>query len=158
MSVVRYFKPENRLAKIIVAPGGKSVEAAVEDAKAGLLQISDACLEQIDEALARTYRLCERAPTQAEIAELYTSVRDIAGLAQIGGLPDLGVAALSFCALLDHAQNGGRLTRAHIEVHLNVLRILRHPEAIPEADRSKVLENLDVMVEKLAGKGAAEAG
>jgi hypothetical protein len=152
MTLVRYFKPDNRLAKAVTLPGGKLVETAVDDARIELLQVSDACLQEIDAALDHTYRLCETPPAGDRLPELYTTVRDVAGLAGVCALPDLGAAALSFCALLDHAQNGGRLAPDHVAVHLNVLRILRHPDAIPEDDRCKVLESLDVMVGRIAQK------
>jgi hypothetical protein len=148
MSVVRFFKPENRLAKIITAPGGKHVATAVDDANAQLLEISDECLKEVDEILTRIYRSMGTVPAGAELTALYRSVRDVAGLAAICNLLDLGTAALSFCVLLDHAQDGARLTEEHIRVYLDVFRILRHPELIDESGRRSLLKNLDRMVEK----------
>ena len=148
MSVVRFFKPENRLAKIVTAPGGKYVTAAVEDANEQLLEISGDCLKEVDEALARIHQSTRAVPTGSALSDLYRSVRDVAGLAAVCGLSDLGDAALSFCALLDRAQDGARLTEAHIEVYLNVFRVLRSPYLIDEQSRRGLLENLDRMVEK----------
>jgi hypothetical protein len=150
MSFVQFFKPENRLAKIVTSLGGKYVETAIADANEQLLQISDECLKEVDAALARIYPLMNGVPTGAELSALYRSVREVAGLAALCNLLDLGTAALSFCDLLDHAQDGGRLTEEHMRVYLNVFRVLRRPDLIDEKGRSSLLENLDVMVEKSA--------
>jgi hypothetical protein len=155
LSLVRFFKPENRLAKIIAEPGGKHVIAAIDDANAQLLDMSEECLKKVDDALARIYASGTKAPEGAEITKLYTSVREIAGLAALCDLLDLGSAALSVCVLLDHAQNGARLTDEHVAVSLNVLRILRHPHLIDDKGRRNLLRNLDVMVEKSSPKDAA---
>jgi hypothetical protein len=148
LSIVRFFKPENRLAKVVAKPGGKYVTAAIAHANDQLLAMSEDCLKEVDEALARIYQSSGTVPTGPTLAELYRSVRDVAGLAAICNLTDLGEAALSFCALLDSAQDGGRLTAAHIGVYLNVFRMLRQPELLDEQSRRGLLQNLDRMVEK----------
>ena len=148
MSVVHFFKPENRLAKAVTAPGGKYVTSAVEDANGQLLEIHDECLKEVDAALAQIYQSTRAVPTGPALSDLYRSVRDVAGLAAICDLTDLGDAARSFCALVDSAQDGGRLTEAHIEVYLNVFRILRRPDLLDDKSRAGLLENLDRMVEK----------
>jgi hypothetical protein len=155
MGLVRYFTPENPLAKAIAVPGGKLVSEAVDDARIELLEISDECLAEVDTLLARVYQLSGSVPAGAELTELYRTVREVAGLAGMCDLEDMGAAALSFCALLDHAQDGGQLTQEHIDVHVNVLKILRRSGDFTEAQRAVVLKNLDAMVEKLAKKDAA---
>jgi hypothetical protein len=152
MSVVRYFTPENRLAKIITAPGGKRVETAILDAEEQLGEISGSCLAQIDKTLDRIYRWSAQVPVGEALIEFYRDTRDLAGLAAIGGLPDLGTAALSFCALLDHAQSGGRLNVEYLGVYIGVFRILRHTEQFDEALSANVLDHLATMVETISKK------
>ena len=156
MSVVLFFQPENRLAKTVTAVGGKYVATAVDDASEQLLELSDRCLQEVDEALAGIYAFETQVSAGSDLSELYRPVREVAGLAAMCGLLDLGRAALSFCILLDHAQDGGRLTEEHVGVCLNVLRILRHPDLIDEKGRRSLLENLEVMVEKSAPREFAQ--
>lgn len=155
MSVVRFFKPENRLAKAVTALGGKHIETAVADANQQLQDIAGDCLKEVDDALARIYQSAGKVPSGADLSALYRVVRDVAGLAAICNLLDLGTAALSFCVLLDHAQSGGRLTEEHIRVYLSVFRILRHPDAINEEGRRNLLRSLDTMVEKSSPQDVA---
>lgn len=152
MSVVRYFTPEPKLAKLLSAPGGKYIINAIDDANAELGQVSDQVRAEIDLALAQVYAQADGVPAPEALPALYRAVRDVAGLAGICNLADLGSAALSFCALLDHAQEGGRLTVEHMAIYVNVLRVLRQAESFSAEDRAAVLANLEVMVAKLSGK------
>jgi hypothetical protein len=153
--VVQFFTPENRLRKALTAVGGKHIVDAIAEAEVELLQVADACRAEVDRGLARTYALTAEIPTGETLNELYRTVREVAGLAAICDLADLGAAALSFCALLDHAREGGQLTMRHLQVYTNVLRVLRNPELFSEADRTVVLSSLDTVVKKFAGKAAA---
>lgn len=146
MSYAVFYAPENRLAKAVSTPGGKHVETAVADAEAQIAAIAEKCVEQIDLALERVFRLSPPAEGQAE--DLYRAVREVAGLAGTCGLDDLGAAALSYCNLLDQAEQNGRLSGERVQVHLGVMRLLRRPERFTETERQDILENLKAVVDK----------
>jgi hypothetical protein len=155
VSVVQYFTPENRLRKTLTAIGGKHIVDAIAEAEVELTQVAEACRAEVDRALARIYVLSASIPSGEPLNELYRTVREVAGLAAICDLADLGAAALSFCALLDAAREGGHLTLRHLQVYSNVLRVLRNPELFSEADRTAVLSSLGTVVEKFAVKASA---
>jgi hypothetical protein len=147
-----FFKPVNRLAKAVVEPGGKTIADAVSDAADSLAGLSDLCRAEIDAALADIHRLSATLPQGKDLHALYSRARDVAGLAGNCGLEDLGAATLSLCTLLDNAQNGGRLTLEHLAIHAGVFRLLRTPEAFTEADRARILADLETMIAKLSAK------
>lgn len=146
MSHVVYFSPENRLGKAVTTPGGKHVETAIADADELVMQVADESIEQIDQALEQVYGLSDRAESRMD--GLYKSVREVAGLAGTCGLADLGAAALSYCNLLDQAEQTGRLSGERVQVHLGVMRLLRRPERFTETERQEILENLKAVVDK----------
>jgi chemotaxis protein histidine kinase CheA len=154
VSVVRYFQPPPKLAKLLSAPGGKYISAAIADAADEMSQASARIREEIDRALAQIYANADAAPSPELLPHLYRAARDVAGLAGVCGLKDLGEAALSFCGLLDHAQEGGRLTVEHMAIYANVLRILRQSENASAEERAAVLANLDLMLAKISGRAA----
>ena len=151
MSYAVFYAPENRLGKAVSTPGGKHVETAICDAEEQINSIAQQCVEQIDLALERVFRLSADASAQAE--DLYRAAREVAGLAGTCGLDDLGAAALSYCHLLDQAHQSGRLNGERVQVHLSVMRLLRRPERFTQAQRHEILENLQAVV----GKGQTES-
>jgi hypothetical protein len=154
MSVVRYFQHSSNLAKLLCAPGGKYIGVAIADATEALSPVSGRIRDEIDRALAQIYAHADATPSPELLPHLYRAARDVAGLAGVCGLHDLGEAALSFCGLLDHAQEGGRLTAEHMAIYTNVLRILRQSEDEGPAERAAVLANLDLMLAKISGRTA----
>ena len=61
MSEVRYIPNVNRLAKAMSGPGGKKVSQALDDADAGLAELTPPGVEAIDEA-RRAGVLCSYDP------------------------------------------------------------------------------------------------
>ncbi len=152
MSVVRYIAHQNRLAKLINAPGGKTVDAAIEDAEAGLLAIADACLADIDRLIGElSKRIGEIADHPGKDDPLYIAAREIAGLAAICKRPALGDAAHSLCVLLDNSETSGLWRREAVMVHVSTLQLLRG--MADEADNPmarQLVDSLNVMVKRLA--------
>jgi hypothetical protein len=146
MSVLRVFKPENRLAKAFTALGGKYVDDAVNDAQQELLQVSEECLKHVDDMLEKVYSYTG----ESDLPAFYRSVRDVSGLAALCNLPDLGNAALSICNLLDYAQGSGRISEEEVKLSRNVLRVMRYPNLINESGRRIILENFQILVDKSA--------
>jgi hypothetical protein len=152
MSTVRYLAYENKLAKLIKAPGGKTVEAAVEDAETGLRAIAAACLIDIDRMIEI---LNDRAGDLVKPAgkddPLYTSAREIAGLAAICRRPALGQAAHSLCVLIDLSEADGRWHREAVMVHISTIQLLRGmQEGGEDAIHSQLVASLQDMVTRLA--------
>jgi hypothetical protein len=150
MSVARFFHPETMLRKKIIAPGGKRVSEAVADAEAGIASLGDRCLTQVDAALVRIRDSANSMLKTGDLEAVYRDAREIAGLGSLCGLPDLGVAARSLCGVLDHAQNGGRLTGEHLRIYTDLMRNLRQPQQFSAEERALVLDKLSVMATKLS--------
>lgn len=155
MSVVRFSKPENKLAKLVFAPGGKTIEAAVEDAEIELGTLSGACLADIDERLAHLVAACEEGrdawPPEA-VERFYADAREIVAVSNVADLPAVGAVAHSLCLLLDGFGGAGRWSREGFRVHVSALQLFRArggrtDDAVGEA----VLASLRDLVERQAG-------
>ena len=147
MNPVRFFAPENRLAEAIDDPDGILIDDAIADADREVALAADESAQKIDESLDLIYRLAaEAAPGRLD--GLYQAVREVAGLAGLAQLPDLGHAAHTFCSLLDLALTKGVLPQDQIQVNIDVLRLLRRPERFAEAERKALLDNLHGVLEK----------
>jgi hypothetical protein len=97
-------RPENRLAKVVFMPGGKTIAQALDDAQASLediraesLGVLRAKLEEI-QALGKK---SEKDPKAADIQHLYALSGEVLDIAGLFGLPELGQAAFSLCELID---------------------------------------------------------
>ena len=152
MSAVRYIPHESRLAKLIVAPGGKTMDAAIEDAEAGLETVADACLADIDRLIAElTTRLGAKLDQLDQDETAYVSAREIAGLAAICKRPYLGEAAHSLCVLIDNARTSRRWRPEAVKVHLATLQLLRGIANEGESPMAgQVINSLHNMVRRLA--------
>ena len=153
MSVVRFFTPENRLGKAIAEPGGKRIDQAIADADAQLALAGAESAIKIDEILGAIYKLAG-ASLNPPLAELYARTREVAGLAGIAGLPDLGAGAHTFCSMIEVAQAKGALSVEQLQVNIGVLQLLRRPERFSEQERAALLANLNAVLAKARRAGA----
>ncbi|HTK33819.1 MAG TPA: hypothetical protein VL358_00860 [Caulobacteraceae bacterium] len=157
MSFARFLTYENRLAKIIVAPGGKRASAAVNDAEAGLLAMAGACLVEIDRLIAT---LTEGAGTLGRPVgrndPLYVAAREIAGLGGLCKRPQLGEAAHSLCVLIDHFEAAANWRPEAISVHVSTIQLLRGmPVSEDNAVQQQLVESLRDMVKRLSDEDCA---
>jgi len=151
MSVVRRFRPENRLAKLIAAPGGVSIADALQQASVELEAVRDSCMTALDEKLNVLTALNAAAVTRERDEQMYLLSNEIFGEGGAFGLEELSAVAHSLCTMLD--ANADRLpTRpAIIRVHIEAMRALRHPDmAGDKAARAAVLAGLRGLTSRYA--------
>ena len=105
-------RPENRLSKTIWAPGGKTMEKALEDANASLDEVREERLDALRAKLTEIQALgrrCEKNAKLGDIRALYalaSDVNDIAGV--FGRRPELGQAAYSLRARAPRQSRGAQ--------------------------------------------------
>lgn len=146
---VRVIPYKNRLAKLIQAPGGKRIAAALADARANLDQIADLCLAEIDAAIA-AIQDASTAParTPQSFETMYVASNAMLGLAGLFGREDLGKAAHSLCELLDRAGDWERCPAVALRVHVDSLLLLRHPDALSPPQLAEILDGLAKVVQR----------
>jgi hypothetical protein len=146
MSVVRKFRPPNRLTAMIKDRGGVlakdalvNADTALEPLRAPSLAVLDAALTEIE---AR-FGLAAAATRNSEDFEtLYTLTLKILDVANFAG-PGVDHAAASLCTLVDAQAEAGAWRWEAVDVHLNALRLLRNLGAkLPDAHRRSLLEGL----------------
>lgn len=145
MTVVRKFRPPNRLATMIKQSGGIMAKDAIAAAEAGVESLRESSIAALDEALAEIdRRFSPGKPREEESFEtLYTLTLRIIDVSSF--VADAGVdqAALSLAALTDSCAEAGVWRWDAVDVHLNALKLLRSVGAsLPEADRQDMLEGL----------------
>ncbi len=146
MSVVRKFRPPNRLAKMIKESGGLMAKDAITAAEVGVESLREVSLVVLDDTLAEIERRFgpAAADRQSESFEdLYTLSMRIIDVSTF--VSDAGVdqAAVSLAATTDSCAEAGAWRWNAIDVHLHALRLLRTMgNQLPAADRQSMIEGL----------------
>ena len=148
-------RPEKRLAKLIWLPGGRTVAAIEADVIARLEALQGVCASAIRDKVQEIARLAAQAsrpPKPEDLDRLYTLSNEAIGLSGVADLEDLGLAALSFCRLLDGFRNGSDWSRAAFDVHLAALQLLAQPDSAMSAEaRAEMVEGLHTVVKRAIG-------
>lgn len=146
-------RPENRLAKVVWLPGGKSITQALDDAQANLEEIRAEQLGLLSgklEELQALGKKSEKDPTPANVQGLYALSSEVIDIAGLFGLPELGHAAFSLCELLDRLKSRKAWNWPAVQVHLHGLLILADPDKTPPEGRQDVIEGLRQVCQRVA--------
>ncbi len=148
-------RPEKRLAKLIWLPGGRTVAAIEADIIARLEALQGVCADAIRDKvqeIGRRAAEASRPPRAEDLGRLYALSNEVIGLSGVAELEDLGMAALSFCRLLDGFRSGAPWSAAPYDVHLAALQLLAQPESALGADaRAEIVEGLHTVVQRATG-------
>lgn len=128
------FYPPNRLAEILGAPGGMTVNHALKQAAATLDAGESDFLRRIDDAIGELRRLGGGAPSMDEQGRMYDRSSEILALAVTVSYRDLSDAAFCLCELLDNQRQKGLWLADRVQVMLSAIGVLRKPAA--EADKT----------------------
>ena len=138
-------RPENRLAKVVWRPGGKTIAQALDDAQANLDEIRAESLDllrgKLDEIQALGKK-SEKNPEEGDLQTLYGLSGEVLDIAGLFGLAELGQAALSLCELIDRLKSRKVWNWPAVQVHLHGLLILADPDKTPPDARQSVVEGL----------------
>lgn len=146
-------RPENRLAKVVWKPGGKTIAQALEDAQANLDEIRGESLNLLRaklEEIQSLGRKTEKAPKAADLETLYALSGEVLDIAGLFGLPELGQAAFSLCELLDRLKSRKAWNWPAVQVHLHGLLILADPDKTPPDGRHSVVDGLRQVCQRVA--------
>lgn len=127
MTGARIFSVENQLAKLVQAPGGRTVTDHVKAAERrveGVRDVSIASLVEKAEKMAG-FAVGGRAGTEPEALDrIYDLSNAIFGIAGSFALKPLAEAAFSLCDLADGFRGGETTNWAAIDVHIDGIRLL----------------------------------
>jgi len=146
-------RPENRLAKQVYLPGGKSIAQALDDAQANLEEMRGESLHLLRaklEEIQAVGRKAEKAPKAADLATLYALSGEVLDIAGLFGLPELGQAAFSLCEVLDRLKSKKMWNWPAVQVHLHGLLILADPDKTPPEGRQSVVDGLRQVCQRVA--------
>ena len=146
-------RPDNRLAKVVWRPGGKTIAQALDDAQANLDEIRGESLDLLRAKLEEIQVLGKRSekdPKAADIETLYALSGEVLDIAGLFGLPELGQAAFSLCELLDRLRSRKAWNWPAVQVHLHGLLILADPDKTPPDGRQSVVDGLRQVCQRVA--------
>lgn len=147
-------RPENRLAKVIWVPGGKTIAQALDDAQANLDEVQQESLGILRTKLEQIQTLgrkSETAPSEESIQALYNLSSEVLDIAGLFGLPELGHAAFSLCELLDRLKSRKTWNWPAVQVHLHGLLVLADPDKTPPEGRQSVVDGLRQVCQRVGG-------
>ena len=146
-------RPENRLAKAVWTPGGKTIAQALDDAQSELEVL---CGESLDvlrgkvEALQALGREKQAAASIDDIQTLYNLSSEVLDIAGLFGMDELGQAAFSLCELLDFLASHRAWNWPAVQVHLHGLLMLADPAKTTPASRAAMVEGLRQVCARIA--------
>lgn len=138
-------RPENRLAKSIFKPGGKTIAEALEDAQNNLEEIRGASLDGLRAKLQQVQALAgkgQAAPTAGFVQSAYALASEVLDIAVTWNLTELGEASFSLCELLDGFAARKAWNWPAVQVHLKGLLVLADPDKAPPQGRQSVVDGL----------------
>ena len=154
MSDARVFKIENRLAKVVTLPGGKTVAEALRSADSHIASVRDDCLASLSEKGLRLQKLVELARSgspEAAIAGIYNVANDIFSVAGAFQMTELAEAAYGLCDLADDSRPTASINWPAIAVHIDGVRLLATVDGSQDpATRTAIAEGLRAVVARFA--------
>lgn len=127
MSSARIFAVENQLAKVVKAPGGKTVAEHVRAAEVrveGVRGASLASLIEKAETMAALAASGRKADAAGALNGIYDLSNAIFGIAGAFGLKALAEACFSLCDVADGFRSGQAANWPAIDVHVDGIRLL----------------------------------
>ena len=145
-------RPDNRLAKLIRLPGGKTVESIEAEVDARLEALRGACVTALQDKVQEIVSFAgamKRPPSREDLGKIYTLSNEVLGLAGVAQLEEAGRAAMSFCRLLDGWRTGKVWSQAPFDVHLAALQLLAQPDGELDATaRDHMILGLNAVVRR----------
>ena len=146
MSDVRVFKIENRLAKVVKLPGGRTVADALRSADNRVAAIRNDCIASLAAKGAQLQQQAERARSQADpaaLAGVYTTANEMFGIASTFAMTELAEAAYGLCDLVDDTRTPATINWGAIDVYVNGVRFLGSEAGqVESAARSAIVAGL----------------
>jgi hypothetical protein len=147
MTQARKFTPENRLRKLMEAPGGISVQQALHRATGNMESIRGATMAAIDAKIESLAALAA-GEEAGRLDSIYRLSNEVFAESGSFGLAELSVVAHNLCSLIAGAE---KVPNAALVVHIDAMRLLRKPELAGDASaRGAVLAGLRGMNKRLA--------
>ena len=148
MTEVRYVRPENRLAKLLVQPGGMKIATLLERAAIGVESMREATLLAID-AKIEDIAVIVASPDPRRFTLIRQYAGELFGDAGAFGLVEIAFAAGSLHDLLEFDEAPPSTTA--VNVHLDAIRALRRPSVSQDlAARQAVLAALHQLSKSFA--------
>lgn len=154
-AVVTFFKPDDRLAKLMAQPGGRSVADAVKAAEKRVQNLRGHNLAALQPRLLRLAELAAlglAGEGEDALNEIYGLADEIATLASLAGLEQMYEAAYRLCDLAEAFRLSGRTSWAAIEVYADSLRLLS-ADPLDAAEARSILDALQRVAALFLGPG-----
>ena len=153
MGVVTWIMKKPRLSTLVDQAGGMSARSALKAADALLEPMREEGRQRVEAAILTLEQSIAQPPPAdraAHLATLYAQGSAVMDAAGPFGLEDLCKAAFSLCELVDRCSRLDRpVDPRGIAVHVQALRLLSAPGAIPMPARQAVLDGLQRVLDRV---------
>jgi hypothetical protein len=139
-------------AKLVLQPGGATMEEAVRAAEANLASIHGMLVVEVEAALERVQTLGETLrdePDGRALDRLYEEANALIGITGGPGLRALNQVCYSLCELIDRLQASRVGNAPAVRIHLDSLRLLRPGTAEGEAEQDAMVSALRRVVQRI---------
>lgn len=155
---MKTYYPKNTLAEALQAAEPMLAQTALAQAEAGLANIRDECVAHLDGLQAQLESLKGKTEGARErVRSAYELSRQIIGLGQVVGVPQLDDAARGLCDVADGIMHREAADWAPVEAHIDAMRLMRHP-SLDQGGVSILLESLNGLRRKFGCAPVPSAG
>ncbi len=132
MSVVKFTTPSNSLRSALQSARPSMAHQAIERANTNLLNLKSECEDYIDGLMMQLSEVVAARDVDAHdrLAAIYQLAVRFIGVSSLAGLIELEHAARSLCDVADGLLERGLSDEEPIRVHVESMRLLRHPAAL----------------------------
>lgn len=151
MAVITHARQRSNLSKMIDAPGGVSVGAALEQARANIEARRAEAMTVVDVQIAALESVAPPANPEEQafrLNEAYRAANAVIDAASPFELLDLCSAASGLCDLIDGATADRTFDWRIVTVHARSLRLLQTLPLEDAAARATVLESLKMVADR----------
>jgi hypothetical protein len=152
VTVTKYSNPENRLASALQSARPVLAQQAIDRANENLTHLAGECALYVDDLLDSLRKAADAfaaAPSPDHLAAIYQFSLRFIGASSLAGLNDLEYAAQSLCDVADGMMSRDMNEREPVLVHVNAMRLLRHPEAVKNESEA-LLKGLELVRSRFA--------
>jgi hypothetical protein len=157
MTDARVFKIENRLAKVISLPGGKTVAEALRAADQRIDSVREDCLKSLSIKGLRLQQLAQLAKSDADdaaFAGLYATANEVFSVASAFDMKELAEAAYGLCDLADDSRPREQINWPAVGVYVDAIRFLGSQSGSEDtAIRRTIVAGLRAVTARFAEEG-----
>ena len=141
----------NSFGKIVLQPGGTTMEEAITAADANLAGLKAAVVQELNDTVARMQAIgaaMQGIFDEPRMDDIYTLANTVIGMAGVFGTESLGKVSYSLCDLIDRNRRNARSDDLGIRLHIDTLRLISNGAVAGIDQQEAMVVSLRKIVER----------